>query len=196
MPDERASTTARRVNRAWAVGTWAVAISVFAAQVWVLLDPTADSVRAVFPDWPHDPAYDGYLRAVAWADILFMQPLIFLTGVGLWRMRRWAWVAGVAVGGAGAYFTIIQAGAQLTIGDAYSLYGAGVWGAPFAGTFLAPLMNWISLLPFAVFPVGLGIHGARQLRRHHSPAWPPAWRIDEGEHPWQANANRSSGGVS
>jgi hypothetical protein len=160
-----AYTPNRRTARAFAIGSWAVSISVFVVQVWVLLDPTANSIRTVFPDWPGDPAYDGYLRAIAWADILFMQPLLFLTGWGLWQMHRWAWLAGVGIGCAGVYFTIIQVGAQAYIGGPYNLYGLGVLGAPLAGTFLAPLANWVGLLPFAAFPVGLGIYSMVVLGR-------------------------------
>ncbi len=77
----------RQFHRLLAIGAWAVAASVFMVQVWVLLDPDGDSLLTVFPDWPHDPIYDGYLRGIAWGDVLFAQPLFFLAGVGLWRMK-------------------------------------------------------------------------------------------------------------
>lgn len=152
-----------RYARALAVGAWLVSISVWLVQVWVLLDPTADSVRMLFPDWPHDPAYDAYLRGIAWGDVLFSQPLWFLAGVGLWRRRRWGLIAGVGVGCVGVYFAIIQVAAERLIGGPYHLYGLGVLGAPLIGTFLAPLVDWAGLLPFAVFPAVLGVYCARRL---------------------------------
>lgn len=75
----------RRWRRILAVGAWMVSISVFAVQVWVVPDATAQSARTIFPAWPHNTACDGCLRAIAWADILLMQSLLFLIGVGLWR---------------------------------------------------------------------------------------------------------------
>ena len=154
----------RRTHRILALGSWAFALAVLVVQVWVLLDPRADSVRTIFPDWPHDPEYDGYLRGVAWADVLFIQPLFFVAGVGLWRMRKWAYVAGVAVGCVGVYFNVLQITAQLTIGGDYSLYEAGVFGTPFVGSALEPLMEWIGLLPFLGFPALVGVYCALKLR--------------------------------
>jgi hypothetical protein len=155
-----------RIHRALAVGAWLYAAGVFVAQAGVLLDPNADSVRQIIPDWPRDPTYDAYLRGLAWADVLFAQPLLFVTGFGLWRRRRWAWVAGIAFGCAGIYFNIFQVSAQLYIDGEYSLYGAGVFGEPFDGTILEPLMDWIGLIPFAGYPVVLTAYCAGQWRRH------------------------------
>ena len=163
MSDERI----RRYNRWLAIASWIIAASIFFTQVWVLLDSDADTVRELFPDWPRDPAYDGYLRGVAWGDILFSQPLFFLAGIGLWRMRRWGWIAGIGVGCVAIYFAIIQVSAELYIGGDYRLYGAGVFGKPFENTAFAPIMEYIALLPFAVFPAFLGIYSALQLLREN-----------------------------
>ncbi|HVO71265.1 MAG TPA: hypothetical protein VMT24_14540 [Aggregatilineaceae bacterium] len=157
----------RRFRRALAVGAWLYAVGVFVVQTWVLLDPTANSVRTVFPDWPHDSTYDGYLRGLAWGDVLFAQPLLFVTGIGLWQGRHWAWITGVAIGCTALYFNIFQVSAQLYIRGESSLYGAGIFGAPLDGTFLKGFMDWIGLLPFAGYPLALTVYCTVQLRRHY-----------------------------
>jgi hypothetical protein len=153
-----------RYSKALAIGSWLVSVGVFAVQFWVLLDPTADTIRTLLPDWPHDPTYDAYLRGLAWGDVLFSQPLWLLAGVGLWRQRRWGLIAGVGVGGVAIYYSIMQIAAQLLIGGPYSLYGLGAAGALLADTFLAPLADWIGLLPFTIFPAALGAYCAFRLR--------------------------------
>ena len=51
------------------------------------------------------------LRGIALADVVFLQPLLVLTGLGFWRMRRWGLVGGVAVASAAVYFGVLQVAA-------------------------------------------------------------------------------------
>jgi hypothetical protein len=152
-----------RVN---AVLCWLIATSVWVVQLVVVFRPQADIIRLAFPDWPVDLEYQSYLRGIALADVVFLQPLLALTGVGLWRMQRWGLVGGVAVAGAAIYFGVLQVAAELFIGSQYHhLYGMGALVVPFAGTPLYELSNWVGVLGWVIYPALLGLYCFRTLSR-------------------------------
>jgi hypothetical protein len=151
-----------RIN---AVLCWAITASVWGVQVVVFSWPQAEIIRLAFPDWPVDLEYEAYLRGIALADVIFLQPLLALAGVGLWRMRRWGLIGGLAVAGAVVYFGIIQVTAELFIGSRYHLYGMGALAEPFVGTPLLELANWVGLLGWVIYPALLGLYCARKLCR-------------------------------
>ncbi len=150
-----------RVN---AVLCWLVAASVWGVQLVVVFWPRAGIIRLAFPDWPVDFEYQAYLRGIALADVVFLQPLLALTGIGLWRMRRWGLVGGVAVAGAAVYFGILQVAAELFIGSRYHLYGMGALAIPLAGTPLYEISNWIGVLGWVIYPALLGLYCLQKLR--------------------------------
>ena len=149
-----------RVN---AVFCWLIAASVWGVQLVVLLWPQAEVIWLAFPDWPVDPEYQAYLRGIALADVVFLQPLLALTGVGLWRMRRWGLAGGLAVAGAAVYVGLLNVAAELFSGSRYHLYGMGALAAPFAGTPLYGLTNWVGLLAWVLYPALLGLYCARRM---------------------------------
>lgn len=151
-----------RIN---AVLCWLIAASVWIVQLVVVFRPQADIIRLAFPDWPVDLEYQAYLRGIALADVVFLQPLLALTGIGLWRMRRWGLVGGVAVAGAGVYFGIIQIAAESFIGSRYHLYGMGALAVPFADTSLHEMSNWMGVLGWVIYPALLGLYCFRKLLR-------------------------------
>lgn len=157
------------VNSSWrwarlhAVLCWIIAASVWGVQLVVLLWPRARVIRLVFPDWPVDAAYEAYLRGIALADVVFLQPLLALTGVGLWQMRRWGLIGALTVAGAAVYFGIIQVTAEVLMESQYHLYGMGVLARPFVGTPLFELTNWTGLLGWVLYPIILGLYGARKI---------------------------------
>lgn len=153
----------RRWARVNAVLCWAIAASVWGVQLVVVLWPQAKAIRLAWPDWPVDLEYGAYLRGVALADVIFLQPLLALTGVGLWQMRRWGLIGGLAVAGAAVYFGILQVAAEVFSGSRYHLYGMGVLAQPFVGTPLFELTNWIGLLSWVLYPALLGLYCARKL---------------------------------
>jgi hypothetical protein len=155
----------RRWARLNAILCWVIAAGVWSVQVVVVFWPDAAIIRQVFPDWPTDIEYQAYLRGIALADVLFLQPLLALTGVGLWRMRRWALLGALAVAGAAVYFSILQAAAELFSGSSYHLYGMGILAAPFVGTPVHELTKWVGLLAWSVYPGLLGVYSARKLWR-------------------------------
>jgi hypothetical protein len=132
-------------------------------QVVVVLWPQAGVIQRLFPDWPVEAQYRAYLRGIALADVIFLQPLLVLTGLGLWRMRRWGLVGGVAVAGAAVYLAVLQVAAELWGRSRYHLYGMGALAEPFANTPLAELTNWVGLLGWALYPALLGLYSARKL---------------------------------
>ena len=153
----------RRWARVNGVLCWLIAASVWGVQLVVVLRPQAEIIRLAFPDWPVDLEYLAYLRAIALADVVFLQPLLALTGVGLWQMRRWGLVGGLIVAGAAVYIGIIQVAAELFIGSCYHLYGMGALATPFAGTPLHEFTNWIGLLGWVFYPALLGLYCARKM---------------------------------
>ncbi|MCP4537965.1 MAG: hypothetical protein GY832_12545 [Chloroflexi bacterium] len=156
----------RRWMRANAVLCWLIAASVWGVQLVVVFHPQADIIRLAFPDWPVDLEYQAYLRGIALADVVFLQPLLAFTGIGLWRMRRWGLVCGVAVAGTAVYFGILQVAAELFIGSRYHLYGMGALAVPFSGTPLYELGNWVGVLSWVIYPALLGLYCFRKLSRN------------------------------
>ncbi len=154
----------RRWARINALLCWAIAAGVLAVQVVVVLHPQAPVIQRLFPDWPVEAQYQAYLRGIALADVVFLQPLLALTGIGLWRMRRWGLAGGVAVAGAAVYVGILQVAAELFIGSRYHLYGMGALAIPFAGTPLYEISNWIGVLSWVIYPALLGLYCLRKLR--------------------------------
>jgi hypothetical protein len=154
---------ARHWARINAILCWCIAAGVWAVQIVIVLWPQAHIIRQVFPEWPTDLEHQAYLRGIALADVVFLQPLLALTGIGLWRMRRWGLLSGLAVAGAAVYFVILQVAAELFSGSQYHLYGMGALAMPFAGTPLFELTKWIGLLGWAIYPAVLGVYCARRL---------------------------------
>jgi hypothetical protein len=154
---------ARRWARVNAVLCWIIAVSVWGVQFVVVLWPQAKILRQIFPDWPADLEYEAYLRGIALADVVCLQPSLALTGVGLWQMRRWGLIGGLAVAGAAVYFGILQVAAELFSGSRYHLYGMGVLGQPFAGAPLFELTNWVGVLGWVLYPALLGLYCARKI---------------------------------
>lgn len=144
---------------------WGIAAGVWVVQIVIVLWPHALIIRQVFPEWPTDLEYQAYLRGIALADVVFLQPLLALTGIGLWRMRQWGLFGGLAVAGAAVYFGILQVAAELFSGSQYHLYGMGALAMPLAGTPLSELTKWIGLLAWAIYPAVLGLYCARRLLR-------------------------------
>ena len=153
----------QRWARLNAVLCWIIAISVWGVQLVVVLWPQARIIRLAFPDWPVEVEYLAYLRGIALADVIFLQPLLALTGIGLWQMKRWGLIGGLAVAGAAVYFGIIQVSAELFGDSEYHLFGMGVLAAPFDGTPLRGLTNWIGLLGWVLYPALLGLYCARRI---------------------------------
>ncbi len=153
----------RRWARVNAVLCWIVAASVWGVQVIVVFWPQAPVIRVLFPDWPMDLEYEAYLRAIALADVTFLQPLLALTGIGLWHRRRWGLIGGLAVAGAAVYFGVVQVAAELFIGSRYHLYGMGALARPFVGTPFFELTKWIGLLGWVLYPALLGLYCARKI---------------------------------
>jgi len=120
----------RRWAKVNAVLCWLIAAGVFGVQLVVVLWPEATIIRQAFPEWPKGREYQAYLRGIALADVVFLQPLVALTGVGLWRMRRWGLVGGVGVAGAAVYLGVVQVAAEL-IGDSrYTCMEWARWRSP------------------------------------------------------------------
>ena len=153
----------RRWARINAVLCWLIAVSVWAVQVVVVFWPQATIIRQVFPEWPADFEYQAYLRGIALADVIFLQPLLLLTGIGLWRMHTRGLLGGLAVAGAAIYFGILQVAAELVSGSQYHLYGMGVLARPFADTPLFELTKWVGLVAWVFYPALLGFYCARRL---------------------------------
>ena len=153
----------QRWARVHAVLCWTIAAGVWGVQFVVLFWPQARVIRLLFPDWPVDLEYAAYLRGIALADVAFLQPLLALTGIGLWQMRRWGLIGGLAVAGAAVYFGILQVAAEWFIGSPYHLYGMGALGRPFVGTPLFELTNWVGVLGWALYPALLGVYCARKI---------------------------------
>ncbi len=129
----------------------------------VVLQPQAPVIQRLFPDWPVEAQYRAYLRGIALADVIFLQPLLALTGLGLWRMRRWGLMGGVAVASAAVYFGVLQVAAELFGHSRYHLYGMGALAEPLTSTPLGELTNWIGLLGWVLYPALLGLYSARKL---------------------------------
>lgn len=146
-----------------AVLCWMIALGVWGVQIVVALYPDAGIIRRAFPEWPTGADYQAYLRGIALADVIFLQPLLMLTGFGLWKMRRWGLLGGVAVAGAAVYFGILQVTAELFSGSSYHLYGMGAFAAPFQGTLIFEFTKWVGLLGWAIYPGLLGFYCARKL---------------------------------
>jgi hypothetical protein len=153
----------QRYARLNAVLCWGIAAGVWIVQFVVLLWPQAPLIRQAFPDWPVDPQYQAYLRGIALADVIFLQPLLALTGLGLWHMRRWSLIGGVAVAGAAVYFGILQVAAELFSGSQYHLYGMGTLATPLVSTPLYEFTNWVGLWGWMLYPALLGLYCARKL---------------------------------
>jgi hypothetical protein len=153
----------RRWARINALLCWAIAASVWIVQLVVVFWPQAEVIRLVFADWPVDLEYLSYLRGIAVADVVFLQPLLALTGIGLWQMRRWGLLGGLAVASAAVYLGIIQVSAELFIGGRYHLYGMGALAKPFSGTPVRELTNWVGLLGWVLYPALLGLYCARKI---------------------------------
>ena len=153
----------RRWARINAVLCWFIAAGVWGVQLVVVLWPQASVLRQLFPDWPVDLTYQAYLRGIALADVVFLQPLLALTGLGLWRMRRWGLVGGVAVASAAVYFGILQVAAELFGKSRYHLYGMGALSKPFVDMPLGEFANWVGLLAWVLYPALLGLYSARKL---------------------------------
>jgi hypothetical protein len=149
-----------RIN---AILCWSIAASVWIVQVVVLFWPQAVVIRQAFPDWPEDLEYGAYLRGIALADVVFLQPLLAATGVGLWRMQRWGLLGGVAIASAAVYFGLIQISAELFSGSSYHLFGMGALATPLAGTPLFALTHWAGVVGWVIYPALLGLYCARKL---------------------------------
>jgi hypothetical protein len=146
-----------------AILCWAIAFSVWGIQIIVLFWPQAEIIWQLFPDWPHDVEYEAYLRGIALADVVFLQPLLFVTGVGLWQMKRWGLFGGLAVAGAAVYFGLLQISAELFSGSSYHLFGMGALSALFLDTSLFELTHWIGVAGWVLYPAFLGFYCAQKL---------------------------------
>jgi hypothetical protein len=153
----------RRWARLNAALCWLIAASVWGVQLVIVLRPQSPLIRQLFPHWPAATQYRAYLRGIALADVFFLQPLLALTGLGLWRMRLWGLVGGVAVAGAAVYFGIVQVAAELFGQSRYHLYGMGALAEPLADTPLTALTPWVGLLSWVLYPALLGLYSARKL---------------------------------
>ena len=90
--------------------------------------------------------------------MIFLQPLLFVTGIGLWQMRRWGLLGGLAVAGATIFFGLLQIPAELFSGSTYHLFGMGALATPLANTPLFALTHWVGVIGWVLYPAFLGLY--------------------------------------